>query len=528
RLLVGAGAPRPCAVVDVGHRRALELAIEIPDQELGPIATHELWADIYDRSAAQVRARLTTIVCVNTRRLVERVAHQLEERLGEGRVAAHHGSMARRTRLEAEARLKAGEVPVVVATASLELGIDVGAVDLVCHVGAPRALATLIQRVGRSGHARGAVPKGIVFPLTRDDLVQAAAAVRAVRAGELDTLRVPESPLDILAQQCVATVATGDLQVDELWALVRRAHSFRRLERADFDAVLDMLADGVATRRGRRGALLHLDRVHGRVRARRGARLAAITSGGAIPDNADYEVVEEPQGLKVGTVNEDFAVESMAGDIFLLGNRSWRIRRVEAGRVRVEDAAGAPPTIPFWLGEAPARTRELSAAVSALRAAVAARLPDTSWLVEECGLSADAAAQLGAYVGAAGAAPGTRTSSRRPSPRRSSRTAGAGTRPARSRSSGTRAAGACPCRSSACVPTTSSPPSSPRRPHAPTTSSGRSPCRTTRWCARRSTTASTRRWTWTASRRCWRVSAAPRSRRAPSTPRPPRPCRTRS
>src|SRR5438552_915584 len=273
--------------------------------------------------------------------------------------------------------------------------------------GAARARATLIQRVGRSGHARGAVPKGVVFPLTRDDLVQAAAAVRAVRAGELDTLRVPESPLDILAQQCVATVATGDLQVDELWALVRRAHSFRRLERADFDAVLDMMADGVATRRGRRGALLHLDRVHGRVRARRGARLAAITSGGAIPDNADYEVVEEPQGLKVGTVNEDFAVESMAGDIFLLGNRSWRIRRVEAGRVRVEDAAGAPPTIPFWLGEAPARTRELSAAVSALRAAVAARLPDTSWLVDACGLSADAAAQLGAYVGATEAALGT-------------------------------------------------------------------------------------------------------------------------
>src|SRR5438874_1681480 len=407
RLLVGAGAPRPCAIVDVGHRRALDLAIEMPDQELGPIATHELWADIYERIAAQVRMHRTTIVFVNTRRLVERVAHQLEERLGEGRVAAHHGSMARRTRLEAEARLKAGEVPVVVATASLELGIDVGAVDLVCHVGAPRALATLIQRVGRSGHARGAVPKGVVFPLTRDDLVQAAAAVRAVRAGELDTLRVPENPLDILAQQCVATVATGDLQVEELWALVGRAYPFRRLERADFDAVLDMLADGVATRRGRRGALLHLDRVHGRVRARRGARLAAITSGGAIPDNADYEVVEEPQGLKVGTVNEDFAVESMAGDIFLLGNRSWRIRRVEAGRVRVEDAAGAPPTIPFWLGEAPARTRELSAAVSALRAAVAARLPDTSWLVDACGLSADAAAQLGAYVGATEAALGT-------------------------------------------------------------------------------------------------------------------------
>src|SRR6185295_13604581 len=238
----------------------------------------------------------------------------------EDRVAAHHGSMARRLRLEAEQRLKSGEVPVVVATASLELGIDVGTVDLVCHVGAPRAIATLLQRVGRSGHAR---------------------------AGELDRLRVPENALDILAQQSVATVSTGDSTVDDLFALVRRTHSFRSLPREDFDAVVDVLSEGVATKRGRRGAFLHLDRVHGRLRARRGARLAAITSGGAIPDTADYEVVEEPQGHRVGTVNEDFAVESMAGDIFLLGNRSWRIRRVEGGRVRVVDAHGAPPSVPF-------------------------------------------------------------------------------------------------------------------------------------------------------------------------------------
>ena len=408
RLLVGTDEPLP-TIIDVGHRRALDLSIEIPDQELGPIATHELWADIYDRIVTHVRSHRTTIVFVNTRRLVERVAHQLEERLGTGRVAAHHGSMARRIRLEAEARLKSGEVPVVVATASLELGIDVGSVDLVCHVGAPRALATLIQRVGRSGHALGAVPTGIVFPLTRDDLVQAAAAVRAVRAGELDRLRVPTNPLDILAQQMVALAATGEIRIEDLWAFVRRAYPFRTLARADFDAVLDMLGDGVATRRGRRGALLHLDRVQGRVRARRGARLAAITSGGAIPDTADYDVVEEPQDLKVGTVNEDFAVESMAGDIFLLGNRSWRIRRVEAGRVRVEDAAGAPPTVPFWLGEAPARTPELSTAVSELRMAVAGRSPEegVAWLVRECGLAPDAAGQLVAYVAATRAALGT-------------------------------------------------------------------------------------------------------------------------
>jgi ATP-dependent helicase Lhr and Lhr-like helicase len=401
RLLVGAERPE-CTVVDVGSRRALDLSIEPCDQELGPIATHELWAEVYDRIAARVRAHRTTIVFVNTRRLVERVAHQLEQRLGAGRVAAHHGSMARRTRLEAEERLKSGAVPVVVATASLELGIDVGHVDLVCHIGAPRALATLIQRVGRSGHAVGAMPKGVLFPLTRDDLVQAAAAVRAVGAGELDRIAVRAYPLDILAQQCVATVATGETTIDDLWALVRRAHPYRDLPREDFDAVIDVLAEGVSTRRGRRGALLHLDRVNGRLRPRRGARLTAITSGGAIPDNADYEVVEEPQGLRVGTVNEDFAVESMAGDIFLLGNRSWRIRRVESGRVRVEDAHGAPPTVPFWLGEAPARTRELSAAVSALRTEAVSGVD----VAAVCGLPPSGAAELRAYLAAGRAALG--------------------------------------------------------------------------------------------------------------------------
>ncbi len=410
RLLVGSARPAP-TIVDVGQRRALDLAVEVVDHELGAVATHEQWASLYDRIVALTRTHRTTIVFVNTRRLVERVAHALEERLGAGRVVAHHGSMARRIRLAAEERLKRGEVPVVVATASLELGIDVGAVDLVCHVGAPRALSTLIQRVGRSGHARGAVPKGILFPLTRDDLVQAAAAVRAVRAGELDRLTVPENPLDVLAQQMVATVAAeGEIATDDLLTLVRRAWPFRRLARADFDAVLEMLAEGVATRRGRRSAHLHWDRVHDRLRPRRGARLAAITSGGAIPDTADYDVIEEPQGLPVGKVNEDFAVESMAGDIFLLGNRSWRIRRVEAGRVRVEDAGGAPPTIPFWLGEAPGRTRELSAAVSDLRAAVVARLADRpaaeAWLAAECGLDPPGAAQLVAYLAAAEAALG--------------------------------------------------------------------------------------------------------------------------
>ncbi|MBI3770038.1 MAG: DEAD/DEAH box helicase [Deltaproteobacteria bacterium] len=381
RLLVGAGRRAPdgtpaCAIVDTGHRRAMELAIETSGLELGPMATHELWADVYDRIVGHVGTHRTTIVFVNTRRLVERVAHALSERLGDERVVAHHGSLAKRIRIDAEQRLKSGAVPVVVATASLELGIDVGHVDLVCHIGAPRALATLLQRVGRSGHWLGSVPKGIFFPLTRDELMQTAAAVRAIRQGELDTLRLPAKPLDVLAQQMVAIAAAEDVAEEALWTLVRCAYPYRDLTRAEFDAVLTMLAEGVATRRGRRSAHLHHDRVHGRIRGRRGARLAAITSGGAIPDTADYDVVEEPTGALVGKVNEDFAVESMAGDIFLLGNHSWRIRRVEAGRVRVADAGQTPPTIPFWLGESPARTRELSHAVSDLRAEVAARVRD--------------------------------------------------------------------------------------------------------------------------------------------------------
>ena len=402
RLLVGAETEPVPAIVDAGHRRTLDLSVWTPQSELGPIPSQEMRAEIHDRIAALAGEHRTTIVFVNTRRLVERVAHALSERLGEDKVAAHHGSLSRDIRLRAEQGLKSGTVPVVVATASLELGIDVGHVDLVCHLGAPRAIATLLQRIGRSGHFLGAVPKGVLFPLTRDELVQCAAAVRAVRAGELDRLTIPENPLDVLAQQMVATVAAEETGVEELWSLVRRAWPYRNLPREDFDAVLEMLAEGVSSRRGRRAAHLHWDRVNGRLRARRGARLAAITSGGAIPDTADYEVVEDPDGSFVGKVNEDFAIESLAGDIFLLGNRSWRIRRVEAGRVRVEDANGLPPTIPFWLGESPGRTTELSAAVGDLRTEVATRRDDLAatidWLVAECGLDAWGAEQIVRYV----------------------------------------------------------------------------------------------------------------------------------
>jgi ATP-dependent helicase Lhr and Lhr-like helicase len=407
RLLVGTeqigpnSVPR-CAIVDMGHRRMMDLRIELPDQEMGPIATHEMWGEIYDRVVALTQQQRSTLVFVNTRRLVERAAHQLTARLGEGRVAAHHGSLSRQMRLDAEEGLKTGAIPVVVATASLELGIDIGHVDLVCHLGAPRALATLLQRVGRSGHGVGSIPKGILFPMTRDELMQCAAAIWAVRRGALDHVLLPNAALDILAQQIVATAASEEITEAALWDLVRGSYPYRHLRREDFDAVLEMLAEGVSTRRGRSTALIHWDRVHGRIRARRGARLAAITSGGAIPDTADYDVIEEPDETFVGTVNEDFAVESLAGDIFLLGNRSWRIRRVESGRVRVEDAQGAPPTIPFWLGEAPARTAELSQAVAELREEVTFRLgePDAAiqWLQAETGVDAAGAQQIIAYM----------------------------------------------------------------------------------------------------------------------------------
>ncbi len=407
QLLVGSGrvsregAPE-CAIVDVGHRRPWNLSIHVPEQPLGAIATHEHWAEIYDRMVALVREHRTTLVFVNTRRLAERVAHHLTERLGEGCVATHHGSLSRRIRLDAEQRLKSGQVPVVVATASLELGIDIGDIDLVCHVGTPRSLATLLQRVGRSGHWLGSTPKGVIFPMTRDELVQSAAAVRATRAGELDRVIIPERPLDILAQQMVATTASQEIAEEDLWAMVRRAYPYRALDRAEFEQVLEMLYEGVATRRGRQSAYIHRDRVHGMLRGRRGARLAAITSGGAIPDTADYDVIEEPAGTFIGKVNEDFAIESMAGDIFQLGNSSWQIRRVEAGKVRVQNAHGALPTMPFWLGEAPGRTRELSGAVSDLRQEIAARLGDRDpaipWLIAETGVDRAGAEQLVAYM----------------------------------------------------------------------------------------------------------------------------------
>ncbi len=330
--------------------------------------SNEVWTQVYRRLAELIEGHRTTLVFVNTRRMAERVARELSERLGEDAVTAHHGSMAKERRLAAEQKLKRGELRAMVATASLELGIDIGEVELVCQLGSPRSIAAFLQRAGRSGHAVDGTPKGRLFPLSRDDLVECAALLDGIRRGELDRLTIPEKPLDVLAQQIVAEVAAQDWTETKLFDRLRRAWPFRDLTREEFDAVVRMLAEGFATRQGRRGALIHRDAVNGILRGRRGARTTALTSGGTIPDTADYQVLLEPENAVIGTVNEDFAVESMAGDVFQLGNASYRIQRVERGTVRVEDAKGEAPNIPFWLGEAPGRTDALSLAVSRLRA----------------------------------------------------------------------------------------------------------------------------------------------------------------
>jgi len=446
--LTGNGRSTP-VIVNVGHKRSLDLAVEVPASQLGPIATNEMWDEVYSRIAELVQQHRSTLVFVNTRRLAERVAHHLAEKLGPDNVAAHHGSLSRKLRLNAERKLKEGEVRVLVATASLELGIDIGTVDLAIQISSPRAIAVALQRVGRSGHWRGAIPKGRFFATTRDELQECAALVRAIRHGDLDRIIIPDSPLDVLAQQIVAACAaessagmpvrssanavqvTADGEFsragilaphengwdeNELFLLIKRAYPYRNLSRETYDAILEMLSEGIAARRGRYGAYLHRDQVNRRLRARRGSRLAAITSGGAIPETALFTMVAEPEGVTVGTLDEDFAVESNAGDIVLLGNTSWRIRRVEgkSGRVLVEDAHGAPPTVPFWLGEAPARTQELSCHVADLRREISDRLANVSpvgfspsqpqvaetidWVKQECGLDDSGAEQVIEYI----------------------------------------------------------------------------------------------------------------------------------
>ena len=413
RFLVGTDNPS-CTIIDTGHARKLDIAIELPESPLSAVMSGEVWDEVYDRLAQLIRQHKTTLVFVNTRRLAERVARHLGERIGDENIAAHHGSLAREQRLVAEQRLKSGELSALVATASLELGIDIGDVNLVCQLGSTRSIASFLQRVGRSNHTVEGFPKGRIFPLSRDELVECAAIVDSVRRGELDRLEIPERPLDILAQQIVAAVAAEEWGENDLFAMIRRAYPYRNLEREQFDSIVRMLAEGFSTKRGRRSTYLHHDAVNQRLRGRRGARLAAITSGGAIPDTADYAVVLEPSDLVIGSVNEDFAIESLQGDIFQLGNTSWRVLRVEQGKVRVEDAHGQPPSIPFWLGEAPARTHELSVSVSRLREEISTRIETDnengsgvnleralSWLTDEVGVSREAAEQIVEYLAGA-------------------------------------------------------------------------------------------------------------------------------
>jgi ATP-dependent Lhr-like helicase len=408
--LTGAGAasaaaPAPdCRIIDTGHRRAMDVGLELPGSPLEAVMANEVWDELYQRLTELILEHRTTLVFVNNRRLSERMSHALGAVLGEEQVAAHHGSLSRERRLDAEQRLKAGALRVIVATASLELGIDIGEVDLVCQFGSPRSIMAFLQRVGRSGHHISGTPKGRLFPLSRDELVECSALLAAAQQGELDRIVVPEQPLDVLAQQIVAEVSAREWAAADLFAVCRRAWPYRTLERGQFDAVVTMLAEGFSTARGRRAAYLHHDVIGGRLRGRRGAGLAALTNGGAIPDNFDFQVRVDPQDLFIGTVHEDFAVESVPGDIFLLGNKSWEILKVETGVVRVADAAGKPPTLPFWLGEAPGRSNELSRAVSALRTRIRGLIEDTGapsavdWLVSEVGLDASAADQLVDYL----------------------------------------------------------------------------------------------------------------------------------
>ena len=423
RFLTGrrAGGGRPeCTVVDLGHSRQMDVALEMPPSPLEAVMSGEVWEEIYDRLAQQVLQHRTTLIFVNTRRVAERLSRHLATRIGEDQVTAHHGSLSKEKRLEAEQSLKSGELRALVATASLELGIDIGTVDLVCQMGSPNAISACLQRVGRAGHHLGATPKGRVYPLSRDDLVECTALLDSVRRGELDEISFPIAPLDILAQQIVAAVACDEWDETELYDRFRCAEPYAELEREKFDAVVRMLSEGFASRRGRRGAHLHRDAVNGKLRSRRGARISALTSGGAIPDSFDYDVVMEPTGAKVGSINEDFAIESMAGDIFQLGNTSWQILKVDPGVVRVADAKGQPPTIPFWLGEAPSRSDELSVSVSRLRERVSELLEDAgtqvapdeivAWLstrlAEEYSVPSSAALQLSEYLAASSAALG--------------------------------------------------------------------------------------------------------------------------
>jgi ATP-dependent Lhr-like helicase len=414
--LTGAHESRkPATIIQVGQRRELDIAIEVPSDELSSVTTTGMWSEIFDKLAAHAQNHRSTLVFVNTRRLVEKISFELAARIGPEHVAAHHGSLSRTLRLDAEQRLKNGEIKILIATASLELGIDIGDIDLVCQISTTRAVAVAMQRVGRAGHWRGAIPKGRLFATTRDDLLEQAALIRKMRAGELDQLQIPPQPTDVLMQQIVACCGAEPWEEDALFNTLRRAYPYRNLTRKEFDALLTLLSEGIESSRGRYGAYLLRDGVQHHLHPRRGARMIAISNGGAIPDVALYNVILQPEGVQIATLDEHFAVDSSPGDVILLGNSSWRIQRVEAvGRVLVEDAHGAPPSLPFWEGEAPQRTAILSDGVGELREQISALTPNvtagyispsqpevaaaSAWLMDTCGVCASGAQQLIAYI----------------------------------------------------------------------------------------------------------------------------------
>ena len=402
-----------CEIVDSGFSREIDISLEVPLSPLSALMSNEVWEELYRRLVDLIHQHDTTLVFVNTRRLSERLALALSERLGDNSVCSHHGSMSKDLRHNAEQKLKVGDLKVLVATASMELGIDIGSVDLVVQFSSPKSISTFIQRVGRSGHSIHGTPKGILFPLTRDDLVESTALLNCVKNGELDKIYLPEKPMDILAQQIVAEISSkpsasgsddDSWYLDDLYKLYKNSYSYRDLDREEFDTVVQMLAEGYTTRRGRRGTHLHLDAINNKIRARRGANLVSITNGGAIPDMFDYQVVLDPEDIVVGSLNEDFALEALPGDVFTLGTHAWQMLRVDGLKVRVRDAEGMQPTIPFWFGEGPGRTQELSSSVSNLKQTIADLLINDSanaaiqFLADEFGLQRSASVQLVEYL----------------------------------------------------------------------------------------------------------------------------------
>ncbi len=356
----------PVAICRDARPRAFDIRMLLPPQGLSAVMSGDAWSAIYGELAQEIAKHRTTLIFVNNRRLCERLARHLSELIGSELVASHHGSLSHTQRHKSEQQLKAGTLKVMVATSSLELGLDIGSIDLVVQISSPRSIHAFIQRAGRSEHHKNGTSRALLVPLTRDDLSECVALVRSVRQGNLEQLALASPALDILAQQIVAETAMRDIAADELYTVMKSEYIWRELRRSDFDGVLSMLNDGYSLRFGRRSRYIFYDRTEQIVRARPGARITAALNGGAIPENFEYEVIEEPDGTYVGSVHEDFAIESSRGDVFQLGNRLWQITQVSGNRVSVVYAPNKHPTIPFWIVDVPGRTDALSAAVSSL------------------------------------------------------------------------------------------------------------------------------------------------------------------